>query len=309
MTLSFPPPKTWQDFETLTKDLARLKLGGDFDNYGRLGQSQNGIDIFGWDSNNKVTAIQCKHKSNAKASSKKIVTEIKIDVIDKEVALADTFEPTLDNFIIATTAFRDTTIQNHINALNISRKSKNLPKISIWTWEDFEEEIYRHSELQYIYYEKTLRTFDQYNKDKHILTLLKYALDRPAFGTEFYVENNCEDFIKAISDTQKAFSTGKLNDREGNPLSSSFPPDNLSNPEDRDNLNRAQIILQEIRDFVTQQIKLGNIIQENNYLEFRQNWEFKISDYLNSSRVKIIHLVNKALKRNNLSEIESKLLK
>jgi len=85
MTLSFPPPKTWQDFETLTKDVARYKLSGDFENYGRLGQSQNGIDIYGWDFENNNTAIQCKHKSNAKASDTNIVSEIKKEVIDKEV--------------------------------------------------------------------------------------------------------------------------------------------------------------------------------------------------------------------------------
>ncbi len=309
MTLSFPPPKTWQDFETLTKDVARYKLGGDFENYGRLGQSQNGIDIYGWDNQNRVTAIQCKHKSNAKATSKKVVIEIKTEVIDKEVALADTFSPKLDVFIIATTTFRDTDVQNHINTLNAGRKSNKGAKIILWTWEDFEEEINRHSELQYVYYEKILRTFDQYNKDKHILALLKYALDRPAFNTEFHMENHCEDFVKAIADTQKAFSTGKLNDREGNPLSSSFLPKNLSNQQDRQDISEAQTILQDIRDYVTQQAKGGNIIQSNGFLEFRHNWELKISDHLNSSRAKVIQLVNKALKRNNLDEIKSKLIK
>src|SRR5690349_21090883 len=133
MTLSFPPPKTWQDFETLTKDVARYKLGGEFENYGRLGQSQNGIDIYGWDNQNRVIAIQCKHKSNAKATSKKVVTKIKTVVIDKEVALADTFSPKLDVFIIATTTFRDTEVQNHINTLNASRKGNKVPKIILWT--------------------------------------------------------------------------------------------------------------------------------------------------------------------------------
>ena len=225
-----------------------------------------------------------------------------------EVSLADTFSPKLDVFIIATTTFRDKVIQNHIYTQNTNRAGSMLPKIILWNWEDFEEEINRHSELQYVYYEKTLRTFDQYNKDKHILTLLKYALDRPAFNTKFYMENHCEDFVKAIADTQMAFSIGRLNDREGNPLSSSFPPKNLSNQQDIQDITEAQIILQDIRDYVTQQAKDGNISQSNGYLEFRNNWELKISDHLNSERAKVIELVNKALNRNNFDEIKSNLM-
>ncbi len=54
-------------------------------------------------------------------------------------------------------------------------KAAKLPKVILWTWDLFEEEINHHSELQYVYYEKILRTFDQYNKDHHILSLLKYG--------------------------------------------------------------------------------------------------------------------------------------
>jgi hypothetical protein len=58
-------PKTWQDFEILTKNIGGYKLGGEFENYGKcLGHSPIGIDIDCWDSNNRNIAIQCKHKSN-----------------------------------------------------------------------------------------------------------------------------------------------------------------------------------------------------------------------------------------------------
>ena len=146
MTLSFPPPKNWQDFETLTKDVAKFKLAGNFENYGRLGQSQSGVDIYGLDYENRNTGIQCKHKASAKSSSSKIVTEVKVDVIDKEIALADTFIPHLEVFIIATTSFRDVELQNYVNKINNGRKNSKIPEVIIWTWDLFDEEINRHSD-------------------------------------------------------------------------------------------------------------------------------------------------------------------
>lgn len=308
MTLSFPPPKNWQDFETLTKDVARFKLSGDFDNYGRPGQAQGGLDVFGWDIDGKSTGIQCKHKGSSRANSTKIITSIKKAVIDKELASADTFHPKLDVFIIATTSFRDTALQDHINLLNDQRKGKGLPKVILWTWETYEDEINRHSHLQYFYYENILIAFDQYNKDKHILSLLRYALDRPAFNTEFHVENHCEEFLKAITDTQQAFTTGKLNDRNGHPISSSYPSKDLSSSADKTNVQTAQGLLQDIRDFVTEQLRAGNIIQANSFLEFRHNSELGITGYLNKTRAAILTLINKALTANNMEKIKSKLI-
>ncbi len=302
MILSFPRPKSWQDFETLTKDVARFKLGGDFENYGRLGQKQNGIDVFGWDNNDKNTAIQCKHLTNESDILKK-------SVVDDELQQADKFDPSLNIFIIATTSQRDVSLQDHINKINDNRKGKKLPKVILWTWETFDEELNRHAELQYVYYEKVLRAHNHYNKDKHILALIKYSLDRPAFNTEFHAENHCEDFIKAISDTQKAFTTGKLNDREGNPLSSAYPFKNLTVDEDKKAIEEAYSILQDIRDYVTKQFKQGNIIQHQNFLEFRHNWDLKISDYLNKERAKVIALVNQVLRRNKIEQLNSRLVK
>jgi len=294
MTLSFPPPKNWQDFETLTKDIARFKLEGDFENYGRLGQAQGGIDIFGSDKKNQNTGLQCKHKKQAPPTSNKIVTDISIDTIERELKIADKFRPILKYFIIATTSFRDTKIQNHIFSINNKRKNKSLPLVTLWTWETFDEELNKHAELGYVYYENILKSSNHYDKDVHILSLLRHSLDRPAFNTFFQTENHCEHFVQAISD---------------NLVASSFSSKKLSEKSDRDKIINAETILQEIRVFVTQQLKDGNIVQQNNFLEFRHNWELKISNNLNKKRREIIEIINKVLKKHGLEKINSPLLK
>ncbi|MEO8147173.1 MAG: hypothetical protein ABI723_06020 [Bacteroidia bacterium] len=297
LPLSFLPPKNWQDFEQLTTDMARLRLHGDFEKYGRQGQSQHGVDIYGCDNNYKNAGLQCKLKSNSKTITHKI--------IDDAIELADYFTPKLDRFIIATTSLRDVKLQEHINLINYKRKNKSLPKIELWTWELFEEEINKHSELSYFYYENILKQFDQYNKDKHILSLLKNSLTRPAFSTPFTSENSCDDFINAVTDTQRAFNTGKLYDRDRNLLASAYAGKNLSGQEDRDEIKKIETILQKIRDFTTDNLKNGNIEQKANFLHFKNNWEQKISETLNSDRKQIIEAMNNILTRNNIEEINS----
>jgi len=309
MILSFPPPKHWQDFETLTKDIARYKLEGDFENYGRLGQSQNGVDIYGWDKQNQNTGLQCKHKTSAGATSGKIVTDISIEMIDNELKLADKFTPKLKKFIIATTSLRDTKIQNHIFEVNEKRKNDVLPILSLWSWEIFEEELNKHAELSYIYYENILKSLHHYNKDLHILSLLKHSLDRPAFNTFFHVENHSDHFIQAISDTQRAFATGKLYDRDGNLIGSAYPSKKLADKNDREMLEKAEKNLQEIRTFVTQQVRDGNIIQRGNFLEFRHDWELKISQCLNNKRRELLEMVNIVLHKYSIEELKSPLLR
>ena len=134
-------------------------------------------------------------------------------------------------------------------------------------------------------------------------------MDRPAFRTEFHVENHCEDFLKAIINTQTAFTTGKLNDGEGGPLASSYPYKNLSDSVDRKYVQEAYDLLHDIRVYVTEQYKNGNIIQQDNFLEFRHDWELHISEYLNKTRTKIIELINNCLMRNKLELLKSALLK
>lgn len=308
MILSFTPPKNWQDFELLSKEVARKRFDVDFDLFGRPGQKQDGIDIIGIDKEYQHIGIQCKHKKADAPKSKKIHLVISKKIIDEEIKKADSLKPQLNRLIIATTSFRDTTIQKYISSINLDRTKKGLFKVEFWCWETFEEELNNHPELSYLYYDKILKANKQYDKDMHILYFLTRAFKRPAFLTSFHVENNSEDFLQAIKDTQRAFNTGKLYDRDKNLLASAYAADKLSAEEDKKEIARIEKMLLEIRDYTTNEIAQGHIVQRNNFLEFPRNWEHKVADNLNGRRAEILKAFNQVLKRHGLNEISSPLI-
>ena len=308
LVLSFTPPKNWQDFELLTKEVARKRFDTDFDLYGRSGQKQHGVDITGMDKDYHLIGIQCKHKKQESPKSKRIHLPISQKIIEDEVSKAGGFKPALNRFIIATTSFRDTGIQAKLVKLNVERVKKSLFPVEIWFWETFEEEINNHIELAYLYFEKTLKALGQYNKDQHILYLLKTALQRPAFTTPFHLENNSADFLQAIMDTQRAFNTGKLYDRDNNILASAYAADKLSEDGDRRAIDEVKKELQEIRNFTTDHMRKGNIRQLGNILEFAWNDKIKVPDSLNEMRRKVLTAFNLILGRYSIAKIDSPLI-
>jgi hypothetical protein len=158
--------------------------------------------------------------------------------------------------------------------------------------------------LAWIFSSSAVNKPQRYDKDLYILSFLKEALNRPAFNTPFHAENNCEDFIKAISDTQRAFTTGRLFDRDRHLLSSAYAAVKLSKPADRSDATKIERLLQDIRNMTTENLANGNIVQEHNFLVFPRDWELKISEKLNKLRAEVVLLFNKMLKRHNIELIE-----
>jgi hypothetical protein len=101
--MQIPPPKAWQEFETICCDLWK-KIWDDDDTQknGRQGQTQSGVDVYGRPGRGKEWAgLQCKGKDSF---SNKTVTE---EELKKEIEKAKNFEPSLNQFTIVTTAPRD----------------------------------------------------------------------------------------------------------------------------------------------------------------------------------------------------------
>lgn len=128
-----PKPENWQDFETLCK-----KLWGEIWNIpnkikknGRLGQKQAGVDVYGIPKNeSKYWGIQSKGKddySNAKLTIKEI---------NSEIEKAKSFKPELDVYIIATTANKSASIEEHIRIIDLENREKGLFEILLFCWED-----------------------------------------------------------------------------------------------------------------------------------------------------------------------------
>lgn len=99
---SFPPPRSWEEFEILCADLFRhvWKDPGTQRN-GRTGQPQHGVDVFGRpDGGPHYAGAQARNKTYPPAA----VTVVELRA---EVEKAKKFVPALKSFILATTAPND----------------------------------------------------------------------------------------------------------------------------------------------------------------------------------------------------------
>ena len=125
-------PTNWQDFESLCK-----KLWGEIWEYpetkknGRSGQNQFGVDVYGIPKNEtEYFGIQCKGKDEY---TDKQFTEKEIE---EEIAKALLFQPKLKKFYLATTAVKDTKIEQFIREKNVEHISKGIFEVHIFCWED-----------------------------------------------------------------------------------------------------------------------------------------------------------------------------
>lgn len=141
-TAHLPPPKSWDEFEDICADLFSVEWGDrNAARYGRQGQGQNGVDIYGHLSNGDLAGVQCKGK---RAWPPK---PFKTDDIDIEVAEAKKFKPPLTEFTIATTAPDDAKLQDHARAITERHKKKGLFSVHVVGWGELSRRLTQHDHL------------------------------------------------------------------------------------------------------------------------------------------------------------------
>ena len=143
--------------------------------------------------------------------------------------------------------------------LNEMRRKKAQFEIEIWFWDTIEDEINGDIKIKEKYYGDILQKINPKYKNNHILRSIYSSFNRPAFMTPFQLENNGNDFLQAIIDTQEFLNTGKLKNRDKNYIAGSLPYKNLSNKKDVRNIDSVSNILQQIRDSFTKYIKNKSI--------------------------------------------------
>ena len=128
-TSDLPKPKSWDEFEDITWEIYKRKWHDNHaEKYGRSGQAQNGIDIYGrQNSSGKYIGVQCKRYEDNKLNQQ---------IIKEEIVKAECFSPPLSEYIIATTASRDTKLQDFVRSLNEERGLENKFPVYIVFWED-----------------------------------------------------------------------------------------------------------------------------------------------------------------------------
>lgn len=150
MKKTIAKPENWQDFESLCKKLwgEIWEIPNSIKKHGRLGQEQSGVDIYGIPKGEtNYWGIQCKGKDDytkAKITEQEIIAEIK---------RARQFEPQLKVYILATTANKDTKIEQFVRKQDIYSRSTGGFEIYLFCWEDIVDLI-----------ENNLNTYNWYQK-------------------------------------------------------------------------------------------------------------------------------------------------
>lgn len=133
-TSDLPKPKSWDEFEDIVWEIyTRRWQDPHAQRYGRSGQAQHGIDIYGQpNKSDKYVAIQCKLRQDEQLETK----EIKSDVIK-----AEGFSSPISEYIIATTIPRDKKLQDFIRQLNEERQPENKFIVQITFWDNICQDL------------------------------------------------------------------------------------------------------------------------------------------------------------------------
>ena len=159
--VQIPPPRNWQDFESLCCDLwARVWNDPNTQKNGRSGQIQHGVDIVGSPSNayGKNYGIQCKGKDYYSGSM------LTVGELNSEVEKASKFLPRIECFIIATTSVKDAGIEIRAREITEENRKKGIFSVHVFGWADIVEKLSEHPEVMDKYYSWAIKSNDPNEK-------------------------------------------------------------------------------------------------------------------------------------------------
>lgn len=283
MILNFPPPANWQDFQLLSFRLVeQVCEPTSVREYGRQGQRQDGVDVYGEMYGEPHLGVQCKQMQLGK--------QLTVKLIQAEAEQARSFLPALDIFVVATTLPEDTALHKAVTRLN---SAKTYPfKISYWSWAHFNDSLNRSSRLVEESYKAYAKAFDV-KEEMLEFEALREAFDRPAFVDDFHHELSMTDFLTALSDTVLFLQTGLLRDRVSKQLLRGSYPLGMLPAGDCRKL-RTQL-LAEMKSLRAEAIKQ----YANGQLNVSRALEY------NARRYAVIATVNKGLAIHNLSPVRA----
>ena len=140
------PPDSWEVFEKLCHALYRREWrDSNVQRNGRQGQPQAGVDLYG-DNHaqahkvlGKLWGVQCKQKSLGKKITKK--------EFDAELAKAESFQPPLAHWILATTCENDAALQEYVRKVSLARQQQGKFAVSICFWDGICSLLVEHRDI------------------------------------------------------------------------------------------------------------------------------------------------------------------
>jgi len=297
----FQPPLYWQQFE----DLANGLLGEvynipDAQQFGRPGQAQNGVDVYGRSKRYGTIGVQCKRLSDLDPDgypypggpiSRKFLRSAADEALG--------FKPTLSIWILATTARRDTAVQGWVNELNDEWEAQGRDRRAmVWSWDDIIGYLNGFPELQRWYYEAVIKIRGAKDLDEVILTTIAMAFSRPAFEVPLYCESP-DEFLQALSDTQRAVRTGELLDRESRHVIRKAVGGwrEVDDVNIRNGLGAVNKSLRHLRTHLEQGLKDHRIRRVNGFLDFA---DMQLAKYLEELRTECVDVLNGVLVSANM---------
>ncbi|WP_454865962.1 hypothetical protein [Pseudomonas umsongensis] len=143
---NYPRPADWKQFERLSIALMSCVFGGRFDQYGREGQRQDGVDLYCRLKDGSIIAVQCKGRNE------NLGKKLTLAQVDKAVRETESFPFKIDRFFILTTSPHDATLTNRALELTEDRALVGKGAVEIWGWESLENIIRENASLQDSFY-------------------------------------------------------------------------------------------------------------------------------------------------------------
>lgn len=143
-SINLPQPKSWDEFEDICLSISKIRWKNfNFYRFGRQGQKQDGVDIYGEDPYGKLIGVQCKNT---------LINSITIKTVCDEIQNAERFTPAITELYIATSSLRDANIQRQVVELSRKRMKNKEFSVNIIFWPDIEQELSKdNNELKRFY--------------------------------------------------------------------------------------------------------------------------------------------------------------
>jgi hypothetical protein len=143
---NYPRPADWKQFERLSIALMSCVFGSRFDQYGREGQRQDGVDLYCRLKDGSIIAVQCKGRDE------NLGKKLTVAQLDKAVTEAAACPFKIDHFFVLTTSPHDAKLIDHALKLTQERSLIGLGSVEVWGWQSLENIIRENASLQDSFY-------------------------------------------------------------------------------------------------------------------------------------------------------------
>jgi hypothetical protein len=145
-TNDYLPLTNWQDLERLAVDLFTAIKGQQFQRWGRVGQKQDGIDVYAIMPTGKAVVVQCKGKSQ------RFGKELKVKDVHAALLAIGDFRFEIEEIYMLTTAPDDVNVQHCAAELSAQRLARGESTIQVWGWGTICDRINLYEEIQRAYF-------------------------------------------------------------------------------------------------------------------------------------------------------------